>query len=235
MRTASSFTDALIGAQASSRVPLIAEVKCRSPKEGDLLKGRDPISLARAMQSGGAACISVVTERNHYGGSLELLSRVVETVSLPVLRKDFIQTERDIRETRSAGASCVLLIACMLDWDQLFRLHDYSRQQGLETLIEVKDRNELKKALELNLDLLGINNRDIQQLETDDGTIAKVVELVKDVPLGIRVISESAVCSPDDVKAVIEAGVFGILVGTAILKSENVEATVRMLANAMAC
>ncbi|MDH7602257.1 MAG: indole-3-glycerol-phosphate synthase [Armatimonadota bacterium] len=223
------FSESLFSARSSRKVPLIAEIKCRSPKEGDLIGSRDPVALAQAMERAGAACISVVTEPEHYGGSLDLLNKVAAVVNIPVLRKDFIRSEQDIHLTKEAGASCVLLIASFLDLNHLARLSAYARNEGLETLVEVGCEAELKTVLSLELDLLGINNRDIKQLETDDGTIAKALELIKLVPPNTPVISESAVSSPEDVEALIKAGVVGVLVGTAVLKSEDVESAVRSL------
>ncbi len=226
------FTAALQAAQAAGRVPLISEIKVRSPKEGDLLAGRDPIALAQAMESAGATCLSVVTEARHFGGSMPLLRSVASAVSLPVLRKDFLTTPEDVRATRDHGAACILLMVAMLDWHQLVQLHQEAHRCGLETLVEVHDEAELEKALTLDLDLLGINNRDIRQLEVDDGTVAGTLRLLAKVPPGVKTISESAISTAGDVQSVLSAGGLGVLVGTSILRAPDVGTGIRQLTSA---
>jgi indole-3-glycerol phosphate synthase len=226
------FTAALDAARAAGQLPLISEVKVRSPKEGDLLAGRDPAALARSMEQAGAACLSVVTEGPRFGGSLELLHTLSTAVSLPILRKDFVTDRKDVWATREHGASCLLLMVAMLDWPRLVELHEEARRCGLETLVEVHDEKELRQALTLDLDLLGINNRDIRQLETDDGTIANTLELLRSVPAGLRAISESSIATPGEARSVIDAGGAGVLVGTAILRAGDVGEGVRRMVSA---
>jgi indole-3-glycerol phosphate synthase len=223
------FTAALEAARAAGRVPLISEIKVRSPKEGDLLGGRDPVALAQAMQSAGATCLSVVTESQHFGGSLDLLRSLASAVSLPILRKDFVTEPEHVHATREHGASCLLLMVAVLDWPTLVALHEEAHRCGLETLVEVHDEVELDKALSLDLDLLGINNRDIRQLETDDGTVAGTLRLLRRVPPGIRTISESAISTPQEVRSVLAAGGLGVLVGTSILRAHDVGEGVRWM------
>lgn len=223
------FTAALETALAAGRAPVIAEIKCASPKEGDLLAGRDPVALAKTMESAGAACLSVVTEPKHFGGSLELLEAVAAGVSLPVLRKDFITSADQVQATAERGGACLLLIAAMLEWPKLVELHREARRSGLETLVEVHNEEELRKALTLDLDLLGINNRNIRRLEIDDGTVANTLALLRLVPPGVRTISESALSTPEEVRAVLEAGALGVLVGTAILRAPDPAAAVHQL------
>jgi len=223
------FTAALDAARAAGRVPLISEIKVKSPKEGDLLAGRDPVALARGMERAGAACLSVVTEGPRFGGSLELLRTLSEAVSLPILRKDFVTDRDEVQTTKEHGASCLLLMVAVLDWPRLVELHEEARRCGLETLVEVHDELELRQALTLDLDLLGINNRDIRQLETDDGTVANSLRLLRLVPAGMRAISESSIATPKEARSVIDAGGTGVLVGTAILRADDVEAEVRRL------
>jgi indole-3-glycerol phosphate synthase len=208
---------------------LIAEIKIKSPKEGDLLAGRDPVALARDMQAAGAACLSVVTESRHFGGSMELLRSVASAVSVPVLRKDFVTGLEDVRATTKHGASCLLLMVATLDWAKLVELHEEARRCGLETLVEIHDHAELDKALTLELDLLGINNRDIRRLETDNGTVAGTLRLLRRIPPGVRAISESAISTPEEVRSVLAAGGLGVLVGTAILRARDVADGVRRL------
>jgi len=227
------FSEALLAARAAGRVPLISEVKCISPKVGDLLSGRDPAELARIMEAAGAACISVVTEPTHFGGSIDLLCKIADAVSIPILRKDFVSRHDDIRATKEAGASCLLLTVAVLEWPVLVEMHREAHNCGLETLVEVHDEAELARALTLDLDLLGINNRDILVLEKDDGTVSTTLELIKSVPPGVRVISESAVSTSDEVRMLIEAGTLGVLVGTSILRAPDTAEAVRRLVCAL--
>lgn len=227
------FTAALQAARAAGRLPLIAEVKVRSPKEGDLLAGRDPAALAQTMVAAGAACLSVVTEGPHFGGSLELLQTVAAASAVPVLCKDFVTEEQQVWERRDQGAACLLLMVSQLDWPRLKALHVEAHRAGLETLVEVHDEDELRLALTLDLDLIGINNRDIRQLECDAGTVANSLRLLRLVPPGVRTISESAISTPDDARRVIAAGGSGVLVGTAILKAPDTAVAVRRLVQAL--
>ena len=227
------FTAALQAARDAGRLPLIAEVKVRSPKEGELLAGRDPAALAQTMVAAGAACLSVVTEGPHFGGSLELLQTVAAASAVPVLCKDFVTEEQQVWERRDQGAACLLLMVSQLDWPRLQALHAEAHRAGLETLVEVHDEDELRLALTLDLDLLGINNRDIRQLECDAGTVANSLRLLGRVPPGIRTISESAISTPDEARRVIAAGGSGVLVGTAILKAADTAAAVRRLVQAL--
>lgn len=223
------FSAALQAALAAGKIPVISEIKVRSPQEGDLLAGRDPVDLARRMERGGAAALSVVTEGPHFGGDLALLRTLAAAVSLPILRKDFVTDRQDVRATREHGASCLLLMVAMLDWPRLVALHEEARRCGLETLVEVHDAQELRQALTLDLDLLGINNRDIRQWELDDGTVVNTLGLLQQVPPGVRVISESAIANAREARQVIDAGGTGVLVGTAILRAAEVGEAVRQL------
>lgn len=226
------FTASLDTARAAGLIPLISEIKVQSPKEGDLLAGRDPVALARIMEHAGAACLSVVTEGPRFGGSLQLLRTLAAAVSLPILRKDFVADREDVWATREHRASCLLLMVAMLDWPRLVELHEEARRCGLETLVEVHDEQELRRALTLDLDLLGINNRDIRQLETDDGTVVNTLELLRLVPAGVRAISESSITTPEEARSVIDAGGAGVLVGTAILRAGDVGNGVRRMVSA---
>jgi len=195
----------------AARLAVIAEVKRSSPSKGALAEIDEPAELARAYAAGGAAAIS----------------------DLPVLRKDFVRTAGDVRATRDAGASCLLLIVAMLDQDTLAALHREAHACGLETLVEAHNSEEVRRALELDIDLLGINNRDIQRLEVDGGTPAITLRLLAEAPPGVRVISESAISSPGDVRAAIEAGALGALVGTAVLRADDTAAFVKNLSLAL--
>ena len=134
--------------------PVISEVKVRSPKEGDLLAGRDPAAYAREMASAGVAGISVVTEAQHFGGSFELLRAVVAAVDLPVLAKDFVTSRAQVDDLAAAGAAAVLLIAANLDVAELAALIEHARARGVETLVEAHTAQEVRVVAGLDGDLL---------------------------------------------------------------------------------
>lgn len=223
VRARPSFTGALREARARGQVAVIPDLKVRSPKEGELIRDRDPVELARAFEAAGAPVLSVVTEEKTFGGSLTMLAQVAESVRVPVLRKDFIRDRNDLEETAQAGASAVLLIVAHLRRDQLASLHAAAHDLGLETLIEVHTEAELEMVLDLNLELdaLGVNNRDIVQFETDAGTVATTERLAAMVPKTTLLISESGIMSVDDVRRAVEAGATAVLVGTALLQAED--------------
>jgi indole-3-glycerol phosphate synthase len=203
--------------------PVISEIKVRSDKEGDLLRGRDPAALAREMAGCPVAGISVVTEPAHFGGSMDLLATVAAAVPLPVLHKDFIISERQIDESAAAGASAILLITAMLETDQLARLIDHGRERGLETLVEAHDRKEIEKIRHLPFDLMGINNRDITIYEIDDNDVGRPEDLARFCGGARLLISESSISSAKDVRRAGASGADAVLVGTAVLKSFSVQ------------
>ncbi len=198
---------------------MIPDIKARSPQEGDLLQGRDPVKLAKALAAAGAQVLSVVTEKEHFGGSLQMLHEIVQAVSQPVLRKDFINSRQQLRETADTGARAVLLIASMLAKEQLYELIEYAHILGLEPLVETHNEEEIRSLNELDLSILGINNRNIVEMETDDGSVKTTEELAGLAKSGTLLISESAIASPQDVKRAAQAGAHAVLVGTAILQA----------------
>jgi indole-3-glycerol phosphate synthase len=218
--------------QAEGTLPVLAEIKVRSPKEGDLLRGRDPVILAQAMAGRAVAGISVVTEAREFGGSIALLRDVVAAVDAPVLRKDFVRDLAALEETSTAGASAILLTVCMIERVLLAELHEAARELGLETLVEVHNREELEavRAQGLEPDVLGINNRDILVLEVDDGDVSRTEDLAGLVPDGWLVLSESAISGPDDARRAREAGADAVLVGTSILQAADPGALIDELA-----
>ncbi|MEN6389175.1 MAG: indole-3-glycerol-phosphate synthase [Syntrophomonas sp.] len=216
-----SFSSALRARYNTGKIPVIPDIKCRSPKEGDLMQGRDPVQLARALAAAGAPVLSVVSEPDYFGGSTELLKRVVQSIPLPVLRKDFIKTPSQLQETADLGAHAVLLIASMLEKEQLFNLVDYALQLGLEPLVETHNADEVALFNEFDLPIAGINNRNIVELELDEGSVSHTESLIRLIKPGVLVISESSISSPADVERAVNAGAHAVLVGTAILKAPN--------------
>jgi indole-3-glycerol phosphate synthase len=217
--------------QGEGLMPVLAEIKLRSPKEGDLLRGRSPQELARAMDARPIAGLSVVTEPQDFGGSLELLRGLARVVDAPILRKDFVRGPGEVRETVDAGASALLLTVSLLEDPLLSELHAAARASGLETLVETHDRDEIDRVVSLGLepDVLGINNRDILVLETDDGDVSQTEGLASLAPPGWLVLSESAIQGPADASRARDAGADAVLVGTAILQAEDPAAAIDAL------
>lgn len=205
---------------------VIAEVKRGSPSRGIIRRDFDPPAIAAAYEAGGAAAVSVVTEKNHFGGSKEYLRRVKERISLPVLRKDFLVHPYQIYESYNLGADWVLLIAACLTSTELRQIHEAALSLGMEALLEIHDESELARVLELNPRIIGINNRDLKTFEVDLDTSLRLKELI---PPFIRVISESGIGSRRQLIRLREAGFSGVLVGEYLLKSDNIAGTLAEL------
>ena len=205
---------------------MIPDIKLRSPGEGELLRGRDPVSYAKALETAGAPVISVVTEEAHYGGSIKLLENILREVKVPVLHKDFIRTREQLRESRRLGVSAVLLIASVLGEEQLKRLYKEAILLGLEALVEIHNQEELSYISELSISFLGINNRNILEWEMDSGDVGTTGALAKltgqiTSHRQVFLLSESSISSCQEVQRAAEAGAHGVLVGTAILQAED--------------
>ena len=209
--------------QQQGYMPVLAEIKVRSPKEGDLLRGRDPVALAQLMTSCPLAGLSVVTEARDFGGDLALIRQVRPHVDVPILCKDFHRQPDQLAAAAAAGADVVLLIMAMLSDVQIATLHQSAHELGLETLIETHSASELARLAHLDLqpDLLGINNRDISVLEIDGGDVSLTEQLARNKPNGALLISESSLRGPEDVCRARNSGADAVLVGTAILTAAN--------------
>jgi len=194
-------------------VAVIAEVKRRSPSKGDIAPGLSAADQAIAYERGGAAAVSVLTEPQHFGGSLDDLAAVRSRVTLPLLRKDFIVDRLQLVEARGAGASAVLLIARALAPETLLTLAEEARALSLETLIEVRDAAELVRALDAGADVIGINNRDLESLVIDASTSLR---LLPHVPPDRPAVAESGMRTREDVERVAAAGADAVLVGSSL-------------------
>lgn len=201
-------------------VSVIAEIKAKSPSAGVIAHSFTPESIAAAYQEGGACALSVLTEEDHFGGSLEFLSRARNRVTIPVLRKDFIFDPYQLSEARAAGADAVLLITAILDHDTLIDLMEQARDIGLDSLVEVHTVSERDTALKAGSRLIGINNRDLKTFVTDLSTTERIMT---GMPEDITVISASGVSSGDDVRRLMGAGVKGVLVGESLMRSDDIE------------
>lgn len=216
------YVSALQQRQTQGFFPVVADLKCRSPKEGILMEASAAPGLANTLKVCGCPALSVVTEAEHFGGSLKLLEDVVVQTGLPVLRKDFIRTRDEIMRSADAGASAVLLIVSMLDPATLYTLYETALTCGLTPLVETHTPVEAALANALHPSFVGINNRDILSLELDDGTVASTEELIGSFSGSPFVISESAILTREDVRRARDAGAHGVLVGTALLKAQDV-------------
>jgi len=229
--TGRSLTGSIRRRQAEGLLPVLSEIKVRSPKEGDLLRGRAPETLAAAMAAAPIAGLSVVTEAADFGGDLDIVRRVRPLVPVPVLRKDFVRTEADLDDTVDAGADAILLTVCLFDDGLLARLHAAARERGLETLVEVHDDKDAARVAQLRLrpDLLGVNNRDILVGEVDDGDVGVTERLAPALPPGTLLLSESSIRGPADARRARDAGAHAVLVGTAILQAPDLVQAIRDL------
>ena len=207
-------------------VGLIAEVKRRSPSQGAIRPGLDPVAHARAYVNGGAVAVSVLTDEPHFGGSLEDLKQVAATVPVPVLRKDFILDGLQLLEARAAAASAVLLIVRLLSRVQLASLAAQAHSLGMATLIEVHAPEELDAALGAEPDAVGVNARDLDTFAVDLRAAETVIGLV---PATIPVVAESGIEARRDVERLAARGADLVLVGTSLARQANPEAAARAL------
>lgn len=223
------FSPAIVAENARGFICVIPDLKCASPKEGDLLQGRDPVETAKTLVGCGAPALSVVTERERFGGSPALLNAVARAVDVPVLRKDFITDEGMIAETAALGASAVLLICALLDEKALGRLYEKANELKLEPLVEVCSAREMEWARKCGARLVGINNRDIMALELDDGGPARTAALAAGAPAGSLLVSESGILTRPDAMLAASAGANAVLVGTALWRAHDMGAMYRSL------
>jgi indole-3-glycerol phosphate synthase len=199
-------------------VGVIAEVKRSSPSKGQLADIADPAALAGEYEAGGAAAISVLTERRRFGGSLDDLVHVRRAVDIPVLRKDFIVTAYQLFEARAAGADLVLLIVAAMTDDQLVCLVERAESIGLTPLVEVHTAEEVSRAVSAGARIIGVNARNLTNLEVDPTTFAR---LAPQIPDGIVRIAESGVRGPHDVIELARAGADVVLVGEALVTGRD--------------
>jgi indole-3-glycerol phosphate synthase len=216
-------------AEALSRpgTSVIAEYKRRSPSAGAIREGASVSELVRAYERGGAAAVSVLTEQDHFGGSLEDLEEARDACDLPILRKDFTVDPYQLYEAKVFGADAVLLVVGALSDAELGSLYGIARQLELDAIVEVHDEEELTRALDVDADVIGINNRDLVSFSVDLGV---TFELLTDVPAGKTVVSESGIHTRADVEELEQVGVDAVLVGEALMRAPDPEAACRDLA-----
>ena len=217
------FSQAIHDCRKGRRPALVADIKPVSPRDGQLLSGRDAASLARDLVAAGACALSVVTETVNFGGSLQLLREVAAAVSVPVLRKDFVEDPIQIDLTLQAGGAALLFTLSTIPETRVVSLYRRAVSEGLEPVVEVHNEAQLRFALALEPapTVIGINNRDVTQLEKDGGDVSVTERLAPLVPMGIVILSESALLTPRDVERAYAAGAHAVLVGTTILAATD--------------
>jgi indole-3-glycerol phosphate synthase len=208
-------------------INVIAEVKRSSPSKGALAHISDPVSLAQQYQEGGAAVVSVLTERRRFNGTLEDLIAVRQGVSIPILRKDFMVDEYQFYEARAVGADCVLLIVAALSKNQLKDYYDLSKELGMAALVEVHTHQELEDALAIDPRIVGINARNLKTLDID---LEAFDQLIPEIPHDVIAVAESGISTNTEVRRAHAAGARAILVGETLVKSGNPAETISLLA-----
>ncbi|MEE2958604.1 MAG: indole-3-glycerol phosphate synthase TrpC [Actinomycetota bacterium] len=216
----------VLAASSPGEPAVIAEVKRRSPSKGELCGDLDPAAVAGEYALGGATCLSVLTDRAFFGGSPDDLTAVRAAVGLPVIRKDFTVSARDVCDARLMGADAVLLIAAALDDAELADFHDLAAEIGLDALVEVHDESELERALTVGATLVGVNQRDLTTFEVDT---ARAVRMAPAIPDNVVRVAESGIGGPEDARALVQAGYHALLVGESLVTSGDRAAAVRSL------
>ena len=205
---------------------VIAEVKRRSPSRGEIRRDFDPVACATAYARGGAAAISVLTDEHYFGGHLSFLGKIRAAVDRPLLRKDFVIDSYQLDEARVAGADAVLLIVAALEQEALLALRARAAALDLDVLVEVHDEQELERALDAGVDLVGVNNRDLRTFETD---LAVTERLAPRVPEGVVLVAESGIFTNEDLSRLARAGAGAFLVGESLMREEDMERALRAL------
>lgn len=220
------FVRALNAKVESGQAAVIAEVKKASPSKGVLRDPFHPADIAASYETGGAACLSVLTDADFFQGSEAALKEARGACSLPVIRKDFIVDPYQVVEARAIGADCILLIAAALE-DQAFSdLYHQAVDLGMDVLVEVHDADELRRSLALSPMLLGINNRNLRTFEV---SLETTESLLQDIPVGTHVVTESGVMNREDVQRMRGAGVHSFLVGEAFMRAPDPGSALRQM------
>ncbi len=214
--------------ERAPEVPLIAEIKRASPSAGDIRPELNPIGAAMSMLRGGAISLSVLTEPRYFKGDPTFLHDIRKVTTVPLLYKNFVLDDYQVYEAAQTGADAVLLIVRVLG-RELQKFMKLVEKLGMESLVEVTNAEELKLALSVGANLLGVNNRDLDTLAVD---LDRTVRLAPIIPDDALLVSESGISTPDDVRRMLGAGADALLVGTAIMRDNDIESKVRTLVKA---
>jgi indole-3-glycerol phosphate synthase len=212
------FVHALRSRVEKSQPAVIAEIKKASPSKGVIREDFDPVQIARSYEQSGAACLSVLTDREFFQGAPEYLTAVKAGTTIPVIRKDFIIDPYQVYEARAMGADCILLIVAALEMAQMRELERVSRGLDMAVLVEVHSQEELESALELETPLIGINNRNLRTFETDIRTSLMVAERI---PSERVVITESGINTREDVALMVKNSIYAFLVGESMMRKAD--------------
>ncbi|MBL4681393.1 MAG: indole-3-glycerol phosphate synthase TrpC [Pseudomonadales bacterium] len=212
------FKKALLKKVEHNQAAVIAEIKKASPSKGVIRENFDVVSIALSYQEAGASCLSVLTDVSFFQGSDDYLVAARAAVKLPVLRKDFTIDEYQIYEARSLGADCILLIVSILTDQQLSAFHSLAKALSMDVLVEVHDEKELIRALTIGPDILGINNRNLRTFEVSLDTTIILNKLIEEEVL---VITESGINSSEDVRKMLDEGIYGFLVGETFMREND--------------
>jgi indole-3-glycerol phosphate synthase len=212
------FYNALQGRVLAKKPAIIAEIKKASPSKGVIREDFQPIAIGQDYAMNGAACLSVLTDKEFFQGSEVYLQMVRERCPLPVLRKDFMIDPYQVYEARALGADCILLIVAALADSQMQELSDVAVKLGMDVLVEVHDAAEMARALMLDTKLIGINNRNLRTFET---TLQTTLDLKALVPADRMIITESGIHTPDDVRLMLDNEIYTFLIGEAFMRAES--------------
>lgn len=213
-------------AVTSDWTAIIAEIKKGSPSKGMIRENFDLLEISETYQNNGATCLSVLTDEKFFMGHLRYLAMVRETVSLPLLRKDFICDSYQIYEARAAGADAILLIAAMLDLNQLRDFSAVANEIHLDVLLEVHDEAEMEKALQTDCTLIGVNNRNLKTFKTDLGTTGRLAQMM---PSDRLLVAESGINNRADIVRLQSEGASAFLIGEAMMREKNIGAKLQEL------
>lgn len=216
--TPRNFAGALSSRVAGMRNAVIAEVKKASPSKGVIREDFDPVAIATAYEAAGAACLSVLTDVRYFQGSDDYVRAIRKAVELPILRKEFIVDPYQILEARAMGADAILIIMAMVDDATAREQASAAAELGLSVLPEVHNAEELERALALDTQLVGINNRNLHTFET---SLQTTLSLLQQIPEGRTVITESGIFTPEDIALMNDNGVYGFLVGESLMRQPD--------------
>lgn len=205
---------------------IIAEIKKASPSKGIIKSDFDPLRIAREYEQSGAAAISVLTEEDFFLGRSEYLTQVKQIAGIPVLKKDFIFDPWQVWQSALLGADAILLIAAVLSAQELKELRLLAGKLGMDSLVEVHDQEELKRALESGAEIIGVNNRNLKTFEVDIGTTGKLAD---GMTPGITIVSESGINTAADVEYLTSLGIDAALVGESLMRAESISAKMKEL------
>ena len=223
-----SFLGELVKKNEEGNAGIIAEVKKASPSKGVIRENFNHLQIARDYEKGGAACLSILTDNPSFQGSSQYLKDIRGITNLPILRKDFMIDVYQVYESRSWGADCILMIMKILDNKDLSKLVSVSKDLGMDILFEINSQEELERLLPFNPKMIGINNRNLENFETD---IKNSIKIKKNIPDDILVISESGINNTEDIIHLGDHNINNFLIGESLMRSDNISVELNKLVN----